>query len=367
MEKVGVPPRETVNIIGAGPAGLTAAIVLLRHRVPVRVFEKGPEAGHRLSGDFQGLENWSSEKDITDIIKDIGLEINFPCVPYYSGTVFTRGMSPAVIKSRRPVFYLVRRGPAPGTLDTCLKEQALSLGAEIVFNRRVEGMDGNAIVATGPRGADIVAAGITFETTAEDTAAVALDDRLAPKGYAYLLANQGLATMATVLFRDYRKGSECLEKTRKFFEENTGVDIRGERKFVRFGNFFMRDTQVINGKLFTGESAGFQDCLWGFGMRYALLSGYLAAKSIIEGSHYDALWKSELGPVLKASLINRYLFEKFRHPGYRHLTRKFTRGNPCAYLLKHYNLSTWKSLLLPLAARSYKSRARHKPPDMKTT
>ena len=49
----------TVKIIGAGPAGLVAAIVLRRHGIPVTVFEKSPEVGHRLSGDFQGLENWS--------------------------------------------------------------------------------------------------------------------------------------------------------------------------------------------------------------------------------------------------------------------------------------------------------------------
>lgn len=45
-------------------------------------------------------------------------------------------------------------------------------------------------------------------------------------------------------------------------------------------------------------------------MRYAILSGYLAAKSLIEGSDYDMLWKRGLKPMLETSLINRYLFEK---------------------------------------------------------
>lgn len=50
-------------------------------------------------------------------------------------------------------------------------------------------------------------------------------------------------------------------------------------------------------------------------MRHTILSGYLAAKSFIDGSDYDMLWKRNLKPML-ASLINRYLFERFGHLGY---------------------------------------------------
>ena len=122
--------KTTINIIGAGPAGLAASIVLRKHGFSVKVYEMSSDVGHRLNGDFQGLENWSSEKDITELLKDIGIEINFLCVPYYEGTVYAPEMRPAEIKSERPIFYLVKRGTMPGTLDTGLKEQALSLGTE---------------------------------------------------------------------------------------------------------------------------------------------------------------------------------------------------------------------------------------------
>ncbi|VAX32602.1 hypothetical protein MNBD_NITROSPIRAE03-99, partial [hydrothermal vent metagenome] len=69
--------KETVNIIGAGPGSLVAAIVLRRHGFAVKVFEMSPDVGHRLSGDFQGVENWSSEKDVTEILGEIGIGINF--------------------------------------------------------------------------------------------------------------------------------------------------------------------------------------------------------------------------------------------------------------------------------------------------
>ncbi len=95
-------PKETINIIGAGPAGLTAAIVLRKHGLPVKVFDMASDVGHRLNGDFQGLENWTSEKNITDILKETGIEINFLCVPHYGGTLIAPGMKPAEIKSDRP-------------------------------------------------------------------------------------------------------------------------------------------------------------------------------------------------------------------------------------------------------------------------
>lgn len=102
--------KETINVIGAGPAGLASAIVLRRRGFSVRVFEMSSDVGHRLNGDFQGLENWSSEKDITEILKDLGIETNFLCVPYYGGTIYAPDIKPVEIKSERPIFYLVKRG-----------------------------------------------------------------------------------------------------------------------------------------------------------------------------------------------------------------------------------------------------------------
>lgn len=354
----GYKETEAINIIGAGPAGLTAAIVLARHGYKARVYEMSSDVGHRLNGDFQGLENWSTEEDITAILKDLGIEIDFLCVPYYGGTIYTPDMRPVEIKSERPIFYLVKRGGMEGTFDIGLKEQAMSVGVEILFNHRLDKFEGRAIVATGPKGADAIAIGITFETGMEDQAVVVLDDNIAPKGYAYLLINQGYGTLVTVLYREYRRESEYFERMMSFFKNNIDMDIKNEKKFGCYGNFFIRDTQIHHKKLYVGESAGFQDCLWGFGMRYAILSGYLAAKSFIEGSDYDMLWKRELKPMLETSLINRYLFERFGHTGYRYLTKKFANGNPCAFHRRHYNHSFFKRILLPRAKKKYESRVK---------
>ncbi len=65
-------------------------------------------------------------------------------------------------------------------------------------------------------------------------------------------------------------------------------------------------------RLLIGERGGFQDYLFGFGMRYAFLSGHLAAQSIIQGTDYESLIKKELLNMMKSSLVNRYLYEKLR-------------------------------------------------------
>lgn len=345
--------QEPVTIIGAGPAGLTAAIVLRRHDIPVRVHEMSTDVGTRLAGDFQGFENWSSRQQLKEFLGEVGIEPDFLCVPYFRGTVFTPGMAPAVITSRKPIFYLVRRGPMPDTLDTRLKEQALALGAELIFNNRVENSPGQVIVGTGPRGADAIASGITFRTDMVDTAAVVFDSGFAPKGYAYLLVHDGQGTLATVMYGDFHREAACRSEAIDFFRAAMGVEVRNERQFTSYANFFLRNSQVEGNRLYVGESAGFQDFLWGFGMRYAVLSGYLAAHSIIDGADYDALWKLRLRPMLETSLVNRYLLELGGEAGYRWLTRKFRQGNPCDVLRRHYNQSFLKNLILPLARRKF--------------
>ena len=187
---------------------------------------------------------------------------------------------------------------------------------------------------------------------------VVLDNDIAPGGYAYLLVNKGGGTLAAVLYRDYRKHEECFQNMLRFFNSRLEMDIRNEKKFGGFGNFFLWDSQVRHGKIYVGETAGFQDCLWGFGIRYSIMSGYLAARSVLEGTSYDVLWKNNLGPMLETSLINRFLFEKSGHAGYRYLSRKLGQGDPCRYLMHHYNRLAIKHMLLPFARRSFVNRVK---------
>jgi flavin-dependent dehydrogenase len=69
--------NQPVKIMGAGPAGLAAAITLARHNYEVVVYEKRSDCGARFRGDLQGLENWSSRVAILDELRTLGIEPNF--------------------------------------------------------------------------------------------------------------------------------------------------------------------------------------------------------------------------------------------------------------------------------------------------
>src|SRR5207247_1323230 len=74
-------------------------------------------------------------------------------------------------------------------------------------------------------------------------------------------------------------------------------------------NFHLKQRATSNGARFVGEAAGFQDYLFGLGLRYAMTSGNLAARSILEGCDFDELWQCELAAKQDTSLVNRFLYE----------------------------------------------------------
>ncbi|WP_269848806.1 NAD(P)/FAD-dependent oxidoreductase [Methanosarcina horonobensis] len=68
-----------------------------------------------------------------------------------------------------------------------------------------------------------------------------------------------------------------------------------EKKFGGYGRFEIKKNYYDEkGTMFIGEAGGFQDYLWGFGMRYAFQSANLAARSIIENESYNDLIKEHL-------------------------------------------------------------------------
>ena len=353
--------EKNIEIVGAGPAGMVAAINLVRTGYEVTLYEQHPDVGHRFNGDFQGLENWTTEYDVRTELFEMGIEINFFCQPYYGGELYGPNLKKVEIKSKEPLFYLVKRGSEPGTLDQGLKEQAIKAGVDFRFNHKVEKLKGRTIVGTGPKAADAIAVGLIFETDHEDVAATIFDNNLAPEGYAYLLIHQGRGTIASCMFRDYSREKESVKRTIETFTDIYHLNMRKEREFGGFGNFFFPKSLVRNEKLYVGENAGFQDFLWGFGMRYAMTSGSLAAKSIVDGVGYDYLCRNVIYPKLKTAVSNRYLFKKAGNRGYQILVNRIERTDDArVFLMKNYNPSLFKKLVFPFAMRDYKSRVKDK-------
>jgi len=348
-----------IHIVGAGPAGLAAALTAAGAGVRAIVHEQRPDVGGRFHGDLQGIENWTTRGDVLGELEAIGVRSSFEYQACRVGVFYDPLGREYVYRSTEPLFYLVRRGPSRGTLDRALEEQALAAGVEIRFRDPVARLPQGGIVAGGPRGPDAIAVGYVFETGGTDGVFGALSDRLAPKGYAYLLVSRGRGTVATCLFDDFHREKLYLERTIAFFRERAGLSMQNPRRFGGTGNVLFPPTARHGGILFAGEAAGFQDALWGFGMRLAMLSGHLAARALLEREpeQYDRLWRGRMGPLLRVSLANRYAFERMGDSGYVRLMRSIGRaGDARVWLRRHYAPSAAKSLLFPLARRRVRSR-----------
>ena len=302
----------THTVIGAGPAGLVAAMTLARARRSVRVYEKAESVGHRFAGDFQGLENWSSSVDALERLDRMGIEPSFAHRPFHEVTFYDRALRPVHARSQQPLFYLVRRGPGAGSLDRGLLDQARGAGAEVLLGRRAEHALRGDIVATGPRYADGIATGYVFPTSLEDQAHCIVSEDLAPAGYAYLLIWDGKATLATCSFR---KTSDWKEARRRTVETFTrlipNLDVGEARPFTGYGSVFGRTGfEDEAGRLFVGEAAGLQDPEWGFGMWYAMESGSLAARSLIDDFDYAYQAEKSFRHRREVALFNRLMFER---------------------------------------------------------
>ena len=279
--------------------------------------EKRDDVGGRFHGDFQGLENWTTETDVLDELEGIGIEPEFDCHPVSEFICFDPKGRELVLQSSMPLFYLVRRGPIHGSLDQGLKRAAIGAGAQIHFESRRHHLRDAGIVAEGPHSADVIASGYVFQTDMADGCFAVLGERLAPQGYAYLLVHGGRGTVATCMYGGFHNERKYVERTVAFFRDRAGLRWTSARRFGGSGHFSLPETAQRGALFYAGESAGFQDALFGFGLRYSIVSGSLAARAIVSDGRqrYDELWQRRLGGQLRASMANRWLYRRLGDSG----------------------------------------------------
>lgn len=344
--------QNTIHIAGAGLSGLTAAIVLARAGYAVRVYERNGVVGKRFNEDYQGLMNWGFDEDVLRFMERVGIETSFWHTPVSTIDVFGPDNFKFILSLERPLAYLVQRGREQRCLDQSLLNQAVAAGAEIVFNTKRAATEVD-IVATGPKFDGIIdglALGYTFESDSPDVFCIMFDDRLAPKGYSYFFLLDGRGTVATCILGGCRNSQSYLKKTVSFVQTQYGLAMRNKELFAGTGNFYM----LKSDRRYTGEAGGFLDFLWGFGMRYALITGYLAAQSIIEKRDYQAMWKAELGGILETSVANRFWFSRLGRHSYKTFIRVFgNRPDPLRFFTRVYRPNIVSRMLFPIARLRY--------------
>ena len=118
--------------------------------------------------------------------------------------------------------------------------------------------------------------------------------------------------------------------------------------------------------LFAGEASGLQDFLFGFGMRFAMISGHYAGVAHMNGDldSYPQLYRQRLRSLTKAGAVNRFLYNRAGNRGYGSLIRRVAASeDPRNWARRYYRSRWWTSLIYPLALVESRFRHRHDPID----
>jgi flavin-dependent dehydrogenase len=317
-----------IKILGAGLSGLSAAINLAKEGKEVEVFERKSDVGQQTKPNYQGLLR--THGDPMGYLKSLNLEPKFNVLRLSKAFFCTRKRDIDVVL-KEPIDFIMRGGKT--SLEYGLYNQAKPLDVKFHFAKRLDKSRAD-IVATGHHRCDMLAFGCVYDDLdfPRDKFLYMHDDRYSPRGwYLYITPlPQGRFKIVNCTSQPHVKMTKRLYykalKERKILR-----DIVGDRKPIEtFGGFGGCDfpKSAVEGKtLYVGEAAGFQDPFRGFGMNYALESGYLAAKAILEGKDYDRMWKDHFKRRIKTDLYRRYAMVVFGDKAIEHVFRHVKDGD----------------------------------------
>ncbi len=348
---------QAINILGAGLSGLSAAIVLANAGKEVHVFEVRKDSGARFDGDFQGIENWTSSPDFFDEMKSWGIDPDsfksneFNTVDLaHPDDVITQP------KTENVAFRVVERGTDDHCIDQGLKKLALEAGATIHYGSKKPPEECH-IIAAGPKESSAVAFGEIFHTDHPNHVTLQLNDKLAPGAYSYLIIIDGIGLICTCLWRQQKRSSRYLNETIAWYEEHYELNRKPIKRVGGKGDFSLPNKYFHKGRYYVGEAGGLQDFMWGFGMRYAITSGAMAAHSILGKCDYEVEIRKRLIPLVKSSAINRFLLNRVGNRGFKLAARYWMwdqkrKGDGLLFMRRLYAPSIFRNILWPITKLS---------------
>jgi len=341
--------KRQIRILGAGISGLVSGIILAKNNYRVEIFEKRPSVGSYFEKDIHSLRNYCYEYDVIEKYKEIGVKIS-NVYPIFKELRFSPSLKSVEIYSRtRPLFYNFFRGRKDKrSLDNELFKAAQQYGIKIYFNQSlspdIEDID---IIATGTSREKGVAYGGHYKKISRDkldSIYYFLDNHYAPQGYVYMVPF--LDEFSLVIATTKIESKSQLKKRFNEMQRNNNVvrkilkDAEFENEIFGYAFFDTPKSAIRNKKLYIGEAAGFLDAATGFGTHYAILSGHLAAKAIINNENYDKLWKEYFGRELKARHSKRLRLQRLDNEDYEKMIRGLLEVCGSKILIEDYRRLT---------------------------
>jgi flavin-dependent dehydrogenase len=312
--------NKDIHIVGAGPAGLSAAINLRREGYNVIVHETEKEIGgppswhpsiHCTPIDFDVFEKYTgldvrpAFKDCTNYLKYYDGEEEKPFSDFI-GTI--------------PNMYCVIRGPHEASLDNYLYQMALKEGVEVKFNDKWTGPDFKSapektIIATGFGQSAYEDLGMKFTpfygywTRTEcppDEVHISIYEGDFTNEYGYSGSKDGI--WYSLIFAKGDIDQAGLDKFSAILKEKTGVEVK---KWGRFTGTTTRYAKLFNGNfIFAGTASGLIEPAQGYGIVAAMLGGKIAATAVTNPEVAQAEYNKFIEP------IGKHIALKFK-PGYR--------------------------------------------------
>ncbi|MEM1296662.1 MAG: hypothetical protein AAGH89_14940, partial [Verrucomicrobiota bacterium] len=293
------------------------------------------------------------KSDFPDDLREWGIQSDFMMRPFQQAVGVDDRERKFKMGRDSTIFYVVQRGSAPDSLDQCLKKQALEAGVRFHFEQPVAD-DEVDLVTAGPVGKPRkgLAVSEVFETDLEDQAYVVLDNSAASKGYAYFLIAGGRGCLASILFANFSSARRQFEMAKTKLARISGIELESGRSTGGYTTYSATPQFADGNQLYAGEAASLQDPLWGFGVRNAMTSGFLAAQGLLKRMDYAAVATSRFTPLVRAGMVNRWAWETLGHTGYRGILATASHSRDLRkYLHRLCAPSVLNRLLFPVANR----------------
>jgi len=332
-----------VIVVGAGPAGLTAAAALAAERLSVLVLEEHDQVGDPVhctgilgldafdefdlprdtictithTARFHGRHGRSVRVDGGDVAAAVIDRGRFDRLlaerAMAAGATLVRGVPvQRITTAPRAVTATIGGGDSPGTVAgrACI----LACGAQYRFNRQL---------GLGIPRAYLQTAQVETSFPEVPDVEIDLDRTLAPRGFAWLVPfRRGDVTMARIGVMASDRAAARFDEYFRAISARHGAAPSAVQPRLRLLPLAPVKRTYADRVLAVGDAAGLAKPTTGGGIYYSLLSGRLAAGVL--GSAlaqdrtdaatlraYEAQWQSRLGPELRAGMAFRTLAARF--------------------------------------------------------